>query len=119
LQELESLIKSKQEVEASFLMISGISTNDPPGALPIFSSLVVSSLLWWIRVLEASSLLEESSEVLTLVSALPLLLLFLGSAEFGQLSRKWLFSPHAKHHLFLCFFVNIKEKILDLQGYTH
>jgi hypothetical protein len=34
----------------------------------------------WLRVLGGSSSLEESSQVLTLVSALPLLLLFLGSA---------------------------------------
>jgi hypothetical protein len=42
LQGLKSLIKSKQEVEASFLIISGISTKDTPGVPPIFSSLVVS-----------------------------------------------------------------------------
>jgi hypothetical protein len=38
--------------------------------------------------LEVHLLLEESSQVLTLVSALPLLLLFLGSIVFGQLSWK-------------------------------
>jgi hypothetical protein len=42
----------------------------------------------WLRVLRDSSSLEESSQVLTLVSALPLLLPFVGSAIFGQLSRK-------------------------------
>jgi hypothetical protein len=41
LQGLESLIKSKQEVEASFLIILGISTKDAVGVLPVFSSLVV------------------------------------------------------------------------------
>jgi hypothetical protein len=45
LQGLELSIKSKQEVEASFLIISGISTKDAAGVLPMFSSLVVSSLL--------------------------------------------------------------------------
>jgi hypothetical protein len=37
----------------------------------------------WLRVLGGSSLLEESSQVLTLVNALPLLLLFMGSTIFG------------------------------------
>jgi hypothetical protein len=37
----------------------------------------------WLRVLGGSSSLEESSQVLTLVSSLPLLLPFLGSAIFG------------------------------------
>jgi hypothetical protein len=74
----------------------------------------------WLRILGDSSLLEESSQVLTLVSALPLLLPFVGSAIVGQLSLKWPFSPHAKHTLFLCFFpANVKGKILDLQGHTH
>jgi hypothetical protein len=50
----------------------------------------------WLHVLGGSSSLEESSQVLTLVSALPLLLPFLGSALVGQLSLKWPFSPHAK-----------------------
>ena len=50
----------------------------------------------WLRVLGGSSSLEESSQVLTLVSALPLLLSFLGSTIVGQLSLKWPFSPHAK-----------------------
>jgi hypothetical protein len=73
-----------------------------------------------LRILGGSSSLEESSQVLTLVSALPLLLSFFGSAIVGQMSLKWPFSPHAKHPLFLCFFpVNVKEKILDLQGHTH
>jgi hypothetical protein len=58
----------------------------------------------WLRVLEGSSLLEESTQLLTLVSALPLLLPFLGSAIVGQLSLKWPFSPHAKHPIFLWFF---------------
>jgi hypothetical protein len=49
----------------------------------------------WLRVLGGSSSLEESSQVLTLVSALPLLLLFMGSTIFGQLSLKWPFSPSA------------------------
>jgi hypothetical protein len=64
----------------------------------------------WLRVLGGSSLLVESSQVLTLVSALPLLLLFLGSAIFGQLSLKWPFSPHAKHPLFLYFFLSMLKR---------
>jgi hypothetical protein len=50
LQGLESLIKSKQEVEASFLIILGISTKDTSWVLPTFSSLVVSSLLCMLRI---------------------------------------------------------------------
>jgi hypothetical protein len=64
----------------------------------------------WLRVLGGSSSLEESSQVLKLVSALPLLLLFVGSAIFGQLSLKWPFSPHAKHPLFLCFFLSMLKR---------
>jgi hypothetical protein len=60
--------------------------------------------------LEVHLLLEESSQVLTLVSALSLLLPFVGSAIFGQLSLKWPFSPHTKHHLFLCFFLSILKR---------
>jgi hypothetical protein len=60
---------------------------------------------WWLCDLGCSSSLEESSQVLILVSALPLLPLFLGSDVFGQLSRKWPISPHVKHHVFLCVFV--------------
>jgi hypothetical protein len=75
----------------------------------------------WLRVLGGSSSLKESSQVLTLVSALSLLLSFLGSAIVGQLSLKWPFSMHAKHplSLSLLFPVNVKEKILYLQGHTH
>jgi hypothetical protein len=65
---------------------------------------------WWLRVLGGSSSLEESSQVLTLVSVLSLLLLFMGSAIFGQLSLKWSFSPHAKHALFLCFFLSMLKR---------
>jgi hypothetical protein len=36
LQELESSIKSKQEVEAYFLIILEISIKDAPGVLPMF-----------------------------------------------------------------------------------
>jgi hypothetical protein len=64
----------------------------------------------WLRVLGGSSSLEESSQVLTLVSALPLLLSFLGSTIVGQLSLKWPFSPHVKHHLFLCFFLSMLKR---------
>jgi hypothetical protein len=64
----------------------------------------------WLRVLGGSSSLEESSQVLTLVSALPLLLPFLGSAIVGQLSLKWPFSPHVKHHLFICFFLSMLKR---------
>jgi hypothetical protein len=61
----------------------------------------------WPHVLGGSSSLEESSQVLTLVSALLLLLSFLGSTIVGQLSLKWPFSPHARHPLFLCFFLSM------------
>jgi hypothetical protein len=64
----------------------------------------------WLCVLGGSSSLEESSQVLTLVSVLPLLLPILGLSIFGQLSLKWLFSPHAKHPLFLCFFLSILKR---------
>jgi hypothetical protein len=64
----------------------------------------------WLRVLGGSSLLEGSSQVLTLVSALPLMFLFVGSTIFGQLSLKWSFSPHAKHSLFLCFFLSVLKR---------
>jgi hypothetical protein len=64
----------------------------------------------WLRVLGGSSSLEELSHVLTLVSALPLLLSFLGSAIVGQLSLKWPFSPYAKHPLFLCFFLSMLKR---------
>jgi hypothetical protein len=50
LQGLQSSIKSKQEVEASFLIILGISTKDAAGVLLMFSSLVVSSLLCMLRI---------------------------------------------------------------------
>jgi hypothetical protein len=50
LQGLESSIKSKQELEASFLIISGISSKDTSSVLPIFYSLVVSSLLCMLRI---------------------------------------------------------------------
>jgi hypothetical protein len=66
----------------------------------------------WLRVLGGSSSLQESSQVLTLVSALPLFLSFLGSTIVGQLSLKWPFSPHAKHPLFLCFFLSILKRRL-------
>jgi hypothetical protein len=64
----------------------------------------------WLRVLGGSSSLEESSQVLTLVSALPWLLSFLGSTIVGQLSLKWPFSPHAKNPLFLCFFLSMLKR---------
>jgi hypothetical protein len=63
-----------------------------------------------LRVLGGSSSLEESSQVLTLISALPLLLPFVGLAIFGQLSLKWPFSPHAKHPLFLCLFLSMLKR---------
>jgi hypothetical protein len=47
----------------------------------------------WSRLLGGSSSLEESSQVLIVVSALPLLLLFLGSTIFGQ--------PHLGSHYIL------------------
>jgi hypothetical protein len=61
----------------------------------------------WLRVLGGSSSLEESSQVLTHVSILPLLL---GLAMFGQLSLKWPFSLYAKNPLFLCFFLSILKR---------
>jgi hypothetical protein len=64
----------------------------------------------WLRILGGSSSLEESSQVLTLVSALPLLLPFVGSTIFGQLSLKWPFSPHVKHPLFPCFFLSMLKR---------
>jgi hypothetical protein len=64
----------------------------------------------WLHILAGSSLLEESSQVLTLVSALPLLLPFLGSVVVGQLSLKWPFSPYVKHPLFLCFFLSMLKR---------
>jgi hypothetical protein len=64
----------------------------------------------WLRVLGGSSSLKESSHVLTLVSALPLLLPFLGSAIVGQLFLKWPFSLHAKHPLFLCFYLSTLKR---------
>jgi hypothetical protein len=63
-----------------------------------------------LRDLGGSSSLEESSQVLTLVSVLPLLLPFMGSAIFGQLSLKWPFFPYAKHPLFLCFFLSMLKR---------
>jgi hypothetical protein len=59
----------------------------------------------WLRVLGGSSLIEESSQVLKLASALSLFFPFVGSTIFGQLSLKWPFSLHAKHPLFLYFFL--------------
>jgi hypothetical protein len=73
----------------------------------------------WLRVLRGSSSLEESSQVLTLVSALSLLLPFMSSTIFRHMSLKYPFSPHVKHHLFLCFFLSMLKKVLDLQRYTH
>jgi hypothetical protein len=49
LQGLESSIKSKHDVEASFLTILGISTRDAYGALLMLSSLVVTTLLYMLR----------------------------------------------------------------------
>jgi hypothetical protein len=74
----------------------------------------------WLRVLRGSYSLEQSSQVLTLVSALPLLLPFVGSTIFGQLSLKWPFSPHANHPLFLCFSLSIlKRRFSTYRGNTH
>jgi hypothetical protein len=64
----------------------------------------------WLCVLGGSSSLKESFQFLTLVSALPLLIPFLGLAIFEQLSLKWPFSPHAKHPLFLCFFLSMLKR---------
>jgi hypothetical protein len=58
----------------------------------------------WLHVLGGSSSLEESSQVLTLVSALPLLLSFLGSAIVGQLSLKWPPSPRIRSILYFFAF---------------
>jgi hypothetical protein len=73
----------------------------------------------WLWVFGGSSSFEESSQVLTLVSTLPLLLLSLGSVVFGQLSWKWSLSPHAKHHLFICLFLSmVKRRFSTCRG-TH
>jgi hypothetical protein len=61
LQGLESSIKSKQEVEASFLIISGILTKDATGVLPMFYSLVFSSLLCMLRISIFSSKFSVAS----------------------------------------------------------
>jgi hypothetical protein len=70
----------------------------------------------WLHVLGGSSSLEESSQVLTFVSALPFLLLFVGSAIFRQLSLKWPFFPYAKHPLILYFFLSLKRRSLTCRG---
>jgi hypothetical protein len=72
----------------------------------------------WLCVLGGSSSLEESSQVLTLISASPLLLPFLGSTIVGQLSLKWPFSPHAKHPLFLCIFLSMLKRRSSICGGT-
>lgn len=64
----------------------------------------------WLWVLGVSSSLEESFQVLILCTRLAFALLFLGSIVFGQLSQKWTFSPHAKYHLFLCFFLSMLKR---------
>jgi hypothetical protein len=74
----------------------------------------------WLCVFGGSSSLEESSQVLTRVSALPFFLPFLDSAIFGQLSLKVALLPACEaSSLSLPFPVNVKEKILYLQGHTH
>jgi hypothetical protein len=65
---------------------------------------------WWLCVFGGSYSLEESSQVLILISGLPLLLPFLGSAIVGQLSLKWPFSSHAKHPLFPYFFLSMLKR---------
>jgi hypothetical protein len=71
-------------------------------------------------VLRGLSSLEESSQVLALVSALPLLLLFVGSAIIWIVVPKVVLLPACKaSSLSLLFHVNVKEKILDLQEHTH
>jgi hypothetical protein len=70
-----------------------------------------------LRILGGSYSLEESSQVLTLVSALPLLLPFLGSAIFGQLSMKW--PSHRLRSIlsFFAFFLSmLKERSLTCRG---
>jgi hypothetical protein len=71
----------------------------------------------WLHVLGGSSSLEQSSHVLTLVGVLPLLLPFVGLSIFGQMYLKWPFSLHAKHPLFLCFFLSmLKRKSSTYRG---
>jgi hypothetical protein len=64
LQGLESSIKSKQEVEASVLIISGISTKDASQVLLMLSSLLVSSLLCMLRISIFSSKFSMASREL-------------------------------------------------------
>jgi hypothetical protein len=64
----------------------------------------------WLRVLGVSSSLEESFQVLILCTRLAFALLFFGSVVFGQLSQKWTFSPQAKYHLFLRFFLSMLKR---------
>jgi hypothetical protein len=75
---------------------------------------------WWLLILGGSSSLEVSSQILPLVSALPLLLPILGSTIFGQtVPEVALLLAREASSLSLLFPVNVKEKILDLQGHTH
>jgi hypothetical protein len=64
----------------------------------------------WLWVFRGSSSLEESSQVLIVMSALPLVLFFLGLVVFGQLSRKCPFFPHVKHPLYLCFLLSMLKR---------
>jgi hypothetical protein len=65
LQGLELSIKSKQKVEASFLIISGISIKDAYGVLLMLSSLRVSPLLCMLRISIFSSKFSMISWELT------------------------------------------------------
>jgi hypothetical protein len=72
----------------------------------------------WVRVLGGSSLLEESSQVLTLVSAFAPSLFGFGHI-WTDVPEVALLPTCEAFSLSLIFPVNVKEKILDLQGHTH
>jgi hypothetical protein len=67
-----------------------------------------------------SSSLEKLSQVLTLVSALPLLLSFFGFDHSWTVVPEVALLPACEaSSLSLLFPVNVKENILNLQGHTH
>jgi uncharacterized integral membrane protein len=73
-----------------------------------------------MHLLGGLSSLEESSQVLTLVSALPLLLPFFWFGHSWTLVPEVALLPTCEaSSLSLLFPIDVKEKILDLQGHTH
>jgi hypothetical protein len=70
---------------------------------------------WWLCDLGCSCSLEESSQILILVSALPLLPPLLGFRRIWAIIPKVAILPTCEAScLSLCFCVNVKEKTLDL-----